>query len=526
MHVEERQKRPRKFRDRRPTADMSPKVKGRGDGPAVALILAGLIVLAFVLRFWRLGEWNFQATEMFTLRDSVTPQFGNSRPLGYLLNYYLVKPFLPLDEFGLRLLPAVFGVLTIPAFYFVSRRLVGTRAALFGTLLLTLSPLLIMYSQLARYWSLVFLLSAIYPYAIYLGIRERDPRALALGVVTGVLAAFAHPVSVLLVGGLALWFVVTYLQPGDLAQLWSRKSVRWGAVLTLIVAALIAARFVPVLKGWITVHDKNPGYGQFLASPPGGPGVKQISYILALVESLTVPLVLSAVAGICVLWQRRDRSLALYLSSLAIFPIAFIMLVSLRTAVSAYYLLPAVPVFFIGAGVFLDMLVEIKWDLRPRWLVPATLTVVIVAAGMPTLISDYWDGRRYDFRSAAHWLEARVTPGDIVFSDQPMVLAHYLPETPVERLRPDPFPLTSSLRRLFRSGAGGALWIVAPAASHAFRTNLREGGLISWIYDNCKLQNSFGVGRVDFREHYVHLYRCQPAAPNVAPRSARSPTTP
>src|SRR4029453_18515291 len=86
-------------------------------------ILAGLFGLALLLRFWRLGDWNFQATEMFTLRDSNSPQFYNPRPLGYLLNCFLVRPFIPLNEFGLRLLPAIFGALTIPVVYLVNRRL-------------------------------------------------------------------------------------------------------------------------------------------------------------------------------------------------------------------------------------------------------------------------------------------------------------------------------------------------------------------------------------------------------------------
>ena len=59
-------------------------------GLSPGLVIAGLTVLAIALRFWRLGEWNFEATEMFTLRDSLNPRWGNPRPLGYLLNYYLV----------------------------------------------------------------------------------------------------------------------------------------------------------------------------------------------------------------------------------------------------------------------------------------------------------------------------------------------------------------------------------------------------------------------------------------------------
>jgi hypothetical protein len=481
--------------------------------PWVAVL--ALVVLACVLRFWRLGDWSFQATEMFTLRDSLVLKVSNPRPLGYVLTHYLVGAFRPLDEFGLRLLPAIFGVLSIPALYLVGRPLVGTRAALLSALLLTVSPLHVMYSQLARYWSLVFLLSAIYPYALYLGIRDRNRGALALGLVTGVLAVLAHPVSVLLLGGPGL-LLLAALRREHFARLWSQKTVRWIVVAALVLLAVIAMRFIPVFRNWIEVHDENPGYGQFLLRPNAAPGLKQVFYVMAFVESLTLPLVLSAFLGIYWLWQTRERPLAWFLASLAAFVIGFLALVSLRTAVSQYYLLPAAPVFFLGAGVFLDRLFTAECPLRPRWLLPAMLTVIIVAAGVPTLVSDARDGRRYDFRGGARWLAARLAPDDLVFSDQPMVLAHYLPQAQVHHLRQDLAPLDASVRALRQTGRGGALWLVAPAPSHAFRTNMRQGGLIDWIYENCQLRNNIGVGRVDLRQQYLHIYRCPPAVPDAS----------
>jgi len=475
------------------------------------LLLTGLVVLGLILRFWRLGEWNFQATEIFTLRDSHSPQFGNPRPLGYLLNYYVVRPLLPLDEFGMRLLPATFGVLTVPAFYFIARSLLGVRAALFSTLFLVVSPLLILYSQLARYWSLVFLFCAIYPYAIYLGARNHDRRLLAIGILSGILALLAHPVSVLLVGGMATWFLATYLRPARLAQLWSHRRVRWSVWLVLIVAGVLALRFVPMLQGWISSHDRNPGSGQFLVLRYS-PGFRQLFYLVNFAESLTFPLVLCAAAGLFVLWRGRDRSLALFLASLALFPVAFLTLLSLRTSVSTYYLLPAVPAFFLGAGVFLDWVAEHDCKLRPRWLLPATLAAIVVATGLPTLISDYRDGRRYDFRSAARFIEREFTPGDVVFSDQPMVLDHYLARTEVEHLR-DSVGLAQAMSRLNQRKAGEQLWVVAPALSHAFRADLRSGGLNRWMYDHCRIRSTIGVGRADLRHQYLQIFRC----PSVPP---------
>jgi len=486
---------------------------------APAIVLAGLTLLAAVLRFYRMGSWGFDSDEVFMQRDSIDLRFSNPRPLLYFLNHYVVGPFMPLDEFGLRLLPAICGVLAIPAFYAVTRRLVGTRAALFGAFLVATSGLLVYYSQFGRYWTLVFLLSAVYPYALYLGFRDGDRRMQALGALTGVLAALAHPVSVLLLGGLGVWVVAVYGRRDRLAQLWSQKSVRWGALIAVILAVAIAMRFIPVLRNWVLLHDQVPQSergGEFLLHAPGGQGVKQASLLLAFVQNLTPPLVLAGVLGIYLLWQGRNRPVALLLACLFLVPVAFILLVQVRTAVSTFYLIPAIPPLFIGAGVFLDRLVAADWELRPRWLVAAAVTAMIFAAGAPTLISQYRDGRRWDFRGASRWLEERLAPADIVFSDQPHVVAHYLPGRQVQRLIADPARLSRAAGVLQQGGRGGALWIVAPAPSHAFRTNQRIGSLNDWMYENCQLRNTIGVGRVDFRQNFLQVYRCPPVAPGPA----------
>jgi Dolichyl-phosphate-mannose-protein mannosyltransferase len=490
---------------------MTPDLEHRWQRIAPTAVLASLIILALGLRFWRLGDWNFESTEIFTLRDSLRPRLTNPRPLIYLLNYHLVRPFHSLDEFGLRLLPAIFGVLAIPAFYWVNRGLLGTRASLFGALVLSLSALHVFHSQFARYWSLVFLLSAVYPYAIYRGIREADSRLLALGIVTGVLAVLAHPVSILLVGGPAIWLLAVYLRPSQLSRLWSQRTLRWGVALAAVLLGILTVRLIPVFQGWIAEHDKAPGSGQFLLRAPGGQGLKQILYLVGYVESLTPPVALAGAVGVYLIWRERDRTLALLLISLGLFPVVFLALVSFRTPVSQYYLLPAIPVVFMGAGVFLDRLFEIDWKLRPRWLIPVTLTLIILSAGAPTLLSQYRDGRRWDFRSVARWMVPRLGSEDPVFSDQPLVLAHYLPGHEVQRLR-EPEALVQTAHRLRQAGRG-VMWIVLPAPSHAFRTSPLLGTLSYWMYENCQLRNTVGVGGFDFRQQYLQVYRCPPTPP-------------
>ena len=484
------------------------------------LLLTGFTLLGLALRFYRLGDWSFEATEMFTLRDSLRPRWGNPRPLSYLLNHYLIGPLRPLDELGLRLLPAIFGTLAIPAFYYATRRLIGVRAALLGTLLLTLSGWHVFYSQFARYWSLVFLLSSIYPFALYTGIKYNDRRALVLGAVTAALAVLAHPVSILLVGGPAIWLGFTYLRPSYLRQAWTHTSFRWAAGLSLLLLVLVALRLVPLLHDWVTMHDQNPGMSQFLRGPKRGPVVKQLVLWTAYLEGLSIPVALGGAVGVYLVWRERDRTLGIFLASLALFPLIFIALVSARTPVSVYYLLPTAPVFFAGVGVFLDWVLDVRWATRPTWLIPATILLICVAAGGPTLVSQYRNGRRYDFRGAAEWLETRLSRADVVFSDQSMVLAHYLKGRQVQKLRANPAPLADAVAEVRRAG-GEALWVVAPAPGHAFRTNLKPGGLADWLYSHCRMRNTVGWGRLDYRQQYLQIYQCfPPAATGAAPPRA------
>ncbi len=499
---------------------------GKVAGPAGsrdAWLIVGLIVVAAALRFLRLGQWNFDSDEIFMLRDSIDLQPGNARPLLYVLNHYVVLPFLPFDEFSLRLLPAIFGVLAVPTLYLMGRRLVGGRAALFGALLLTVSGLHIYYSQFARYWTLVFLLSTIYPYALYIGLRERNPRAFILGLVTGGLAVISHPASVLLMGGFGIWMALTYLKRDQMARLWRQKSVQWGALLMAIVAIGVVLRFIPLLQGWINQRDRVPR-GEFLLHLPGMEGVKELLILSAYVESLTLPLVLFAAIGVGLLW-RRDRSLAMLLTCMFLFPVAFILLLSFRTPISTFYLVPTTPIIFMAAGVFLDRLSEVDWELRPRWLIPGAVTAVILATGAPTLISQYRDGRRYDFRGAAQWLNEHRKPGDIVFSDQPQVMSHYLGGTEAQRLVPDLPLLNQSVHQLSESG-GRSVWIVAPyTAKGSHRTNPKIIGLKSWIYDNCRLRNAIGVARLDFRVNELQIFECAPGQAGVRASAGPSPMT-
>jgi len=478
-----------------------PATRGRFQ-PSPALLLAGLTILALLLRVWRLDDWGFADDEVFTHRDSLSPSFDNPRPLLFFLNYLLIRPIVPLDELGLRILPAFFGILTIPVFYLVARGLAGPRAALFGSLLLTFSGFHIYQSQFARYWSLVILLATVYPYAIYRGVRERRPGLLALGIVTCVLAAFAHPVGILPLGGLG-WFLLTQLRRENLRRLWLDRKYRWAGLLVLVLAGVLLVHYLPLLQARVA----NVRVADHFLSLPSQPGVRQLALIMSYTENLTLPLVLSGLAGIYVLWRQGPRELALLLACVFIFPWAFIILVSLTASAGLAYLLPSVPALFIGGGVFLNKLSSMVWVPLPRWLVPATVVAFVVAPNIPTILSQYRDGRRADLRGVARWLAPQLGPGDLIRSDQWRTLTHYLPGGRVENLTGDVEPLEDAFGRIRSSGGRGVLWIVSPV-SGGMRSNPRMRTFKQWVYDHCRLRETFGVPRLDFRQNGLQVYRC------------------
>ena len=151
--------------------------RARGDGeravrtglPTIAWIVGGLTLLAAALRFSTLdlqSYWqNKAATALLTkmslgdMLDRIPRTEGNP-PLYYVLAWLWAKVF-GTGEVGLRSLSAVCGTAMIPAAYAVAARLAGARAGVAVAALAACSPLLVWFSQEARPYILLALLTAL-----------------------------------------------------------------------------------------------------------------------------------------------------------------------------------------------------------------------------------------------------------------------------------------------------------------------------------------------------------------------------
>jgi mannosyltransferase len=149
------------------------RVTGRPIAGAVqrtTLIVAGLTVLAAVLRFVRIGHQSFWYDESFTAllvhqhslgtMLGLVPRTELTPPLYYIVAWVWARIF-GYGEAGLRSLSALAGVATVPVLYGAATELISRRAGLMAAALAACNPLLIWYSQEARSYALLVLFASV-----------------------------------------------------------------------------------------------------------------------------------------------------------------------------------------------------------------------------------------------------------------------------------------------------------------------------------------------------------------------------
>jgi mannosyltransferase len=158
-------------------------------------VLAAIVALGAGLRFATLGLQSYRYDEAVTAIRVIQPSFfdtvsavthsESTPPLYYAFAWVWSQPF-GIGEVGLRSLSAIAGTASIVAVYLGAATLTTRRAGLIAAAIVAVNPVLIWFSQDARAYSLVFLLSALSFYFF-----ARALRAGGDGPSRGVLAGWA-----------------------------------------------------------------------------------------------------------------------------------------------------------------------------------------------------------------------------------------------------------------------------------------------------------------------------------------------
>lgn len=211
---------------------------------AARLVLLLLIILAFALRLYHLDYQSLWRDEvdaiLFARRDltGLRPLFlrpGHNGPLYYLTLHFWIR-LAGDSEFSVRFFSLVCGVLTVPMIFVLAKRWVGRTGGLLAALLSATSPYLVWYSQEAKMYALLFLLSMVATH-IYLLALERDRVYLWFSYLISIgVSMYVHLLAVLIIPVHFLLFFVGWPR--------HRRALRWW----LITFAVLLLPYVPLAR--------------------------------------------------------------------------------------------------------------------------------------------------------------------------------------------------------------------------------------------------------------------------------------
>ena len=293
--------------------------------------LAALTALAAILRFSTLhvqSYWFDEAATVGLVKGSfghMLSRIGGSEstpPLYYALAWVWSRLF-GSAEVGLRSLSAVAGTAFVPVAYAAGARLVSRRTAVVIAALATVNPLLIWYSQEARSYALLLLLSGL-SFLFFVGLlREPRDRALVLWTLTSALALATHYFAAFLVAPEAGWLLL-------------RSRDRRGPALAVAALLAVGGALLPLLLRQrrldLTSFITESTLGRRLAQVP-----KQfvVGYSSPAETAVTVIGALLVVFGLWLAYARlvqRERRAALTAATLGLSGVAVPLLLALAGA--------------------------------------------------------------------------------------------------------------------------------------------------------------------------------------------------
>ena len=485
---------------------MEKRRQGRPLGwPADGLPLALIVLLALVLRAYRLGHLGFwydegasaylaEAGRLAVWKRDVHPPLYVA-----LLSVWRLAGD---SDVWLRSLSMIFGVATVPIVYAIGRALFSASAGLWAAGFLAVMYFHVKYSQEARMYALMGLLVAAALWGLVIALRRGRPAGWAVYVACATLLLYSHGIAVVYVAVLASLFPL--LAPRlDGWRVWRP----W-----LLAHLMMAVLFIPWMME--ALRDTQRVSRGFWIQPPVGAEppffstlqmitvapIPALSAVLRSRLGLEVPAalgrwvwfapVLAATLWVIARLARRDAAATGALVAAYVLPIGLLTVLSQIVApvLIPRVLLPTViPVaLLLGAGI--DCLSRA----RSR-LVFAGLAGLLLLA---TVCYYRW-GVKEEWREASRYLGEHVAAGDLLLLDvdesqvSPYLLRRYdvtgrlggLPTLSVGRVlevcREEPAVCLS--RALASYGSPEGIWVIHAHTELRPRHDLVEGWLAAQL---------------------------------------------
>lgn len=399
------------------------------------LLLASFILaVGLFARLYGIGGKPFWLDEVTTLRrarlgtlDLITDSLSfHHLPLYFLISRWFVA--LGTDEASLRLPAALFGALSCPLLYGLSRMIGGRRAAVPAALLLALSPFQVQYGQEARSYTLVisFILLALWALAYLLRDPPRAARSLRAhgSERIGWLVYAIGTIGALDTLSVALFWLLAALLA--IAVIAARSPLHQRAILrnATLVHLVILACYLPWIVAMHRLTHGDMGSGLDWVPPLSWTRIWttiQAVYLLrttSLISFHTFPDglpwlgVASALAALLGLlhYVRHDRAALVCAIALLTLPVGLLASSTVSSVWMPRYLAWSGPVFFLFAGLGVARLPS-----SMSWAAVAALGVLSVI----NLLPYYRLETKPLWNQAALMLRGNLSPEALLLTDDP-----------------------------------------------------------------------------------------------------------
>lgn len=482
----------------------------------VSVLLCGAVcLLAVFLRFYRLEAWPFHSDELWTFAEtdsllhpapevsSQIDRLPRAIPLSHLVHAAGYHWF-GRDEGGSRRLVALMGSASILATLIgllLARQ--GLAVALTASLLLTLWPQHVYYSQENRFYMTTFCFASLVMLLGAIAVERRSLAWMTAAAIVGLLALFVHTLLLLLLPGLLAATLLLAWTERD-GRLFRQAVV---AGLALLVGCAIYLGYTrPLLAGWNSTET-------WSYSP--------LKSLLASVFKLGWPVALLACLGAVVAlvqWNPADRY---WLIWGGLWLVGCLALPLLMRHHPAYSFPLTLGVLVLASRGVCHVATRLAGDpiggglaIRPTGGVVLAFSWVLFACtlNLPSLASHFLDGSCSNYREAAHYVRDHWQPEDRVLATSPDLLRYYLADRGQEHLPEIAAPgwlelyeTATSLQQLEQHlQQPGRLWIVVNYG----RAN-RPIGLLDWLGKHATRQLDLSVVRLDAFEYSTTVYVVQ-----------------
>lgn len=467
---------------------------GRPWMPYVWLVL--ITLLAAALRFYKIGEWSFWFDEISTINRASThysdlnglvrniPPATNWIPISVILTGFVMNS-LGISEWSSRLVPAVIGIISIPSIYFPAKKEFGTAVGLISVLMLAISPWHIEWSQNARFYSSMMLLSMLASYAFYYAIENDKPVFIYLFLILLYLATSERMTALMIVPVVIIYVLSLKILPFE-----KPPGLRLRNVAIIFLAGI--AFIVYEIYSLISTGNSSLLDTFSVFSPNRGPDpARLLSYILF---NIGTPLACLAFFGGIYLLMKKNRS-GLFFFLGAVVPIGLLMIANSFMYTDERYAFITLPSWIIlGALATKEIFSEIKN--QSKVLSIGVLVLLLANAAYGNLLYSLENnGNRLDWRKGFELIQEKSADSDLFVSYWPDLGKYYLGREVLFLADVNPELMSAGGHRVWFVIDNFAVWSVS-------KTSL-------WVERHCELilsDEMFVNG-----SKFLRVYLCEPA---------------